>query len=110
MRSVSIFLIWLISIVFPVGHTQGGKKATSEGNNTSVTNDIHIKSKVIAADYTSLQECVESIKKETGSTLKIITDTPTQISGFLSNNAHFGCVEKVSEEKGSYVDGWYTVK
>ena len=110
MRSVSIFLIVFISIVFPLGHTQGGKKETSEGNNPSVANDIHIKSKVIAADYTSLQECLESIKKETGSTLKVITDTPTQISGFLSNNAHFGCVEKVSEEKGSYVDGWYTVK
>ena len=110
MRSVSIFLIVFISIVFLVAHTHGGKKEAFDGNTTSPKNGIHIKSKVIAADYRSLQECVESIRKDTGSTLKIITDTPSQISGFLSNNAHFGCVEKVSDEKGTYVDGWYTVK
>ena len=110
MRSVSSFLIVFVSIVFLTAITHGGKNKEATGNNSTVKNDIHIKSKVIAADYTSLQECVEAIKKDTGSTLKIITDTPSQVSGFLSNNSHFGCVEKVSAEKGTYVDGWYTVK
>ena len=110
MRSVSIFLILFISTVCIVGTAHGGKNKTYEGDKKAHKNDISINSKVIAADYTSLQDCVESIKKDTGSPLKIVTETPSQVSGFLSNNSHFGCVEKISDEKGTYVDGWYTVK
>lgn len=109
MKCVSIFFILFSSIVFLAGITHGGKNKPYEGDTKPANNDITIKSKVIAADYKSLQDCVESIKTETGSPLKIITETPSQISGFLSNNSHFGCVEKVSDEKGTYVDGWYTV-
>jgi len=110
MRSASIFPILLFSIVCFLDNAHGGKNKTYEGDKKSRNNDISIHSKVIAADYTSLQDCVESIKKDTGSPLKIITETPSQISGFLSNDSHFGCVEKDSDEKGTYVDGWYTVK
>ena len=110
MRSVLIILIQFISIVFFVGSIYGGKNETHKGHKKAPKNDISINSKVIAADYKSLQDCVESIKNNTGSPIKVITKTPSQISGFLPNGSHFGCVEKVSDEKGSYVDGWYTVK
>ncbi len=61
------------------------------------------------ANYKNLEDCINAIKKNTGSTLEIVIDQPTQITGFLSSGEHFGCVEKVSDEKGTYVDGWYTL-
>ena len=63
-----------------------------------------------AADYKNLEDCLEAIKKNTGSTFEIVTDQPSEITGFLSNGEHFGCFEKVTDEKGAYVYGWYTVE
>ena len=104
LRVVFAILISLIFILFLAGTVRGEK-------NKSSNKIISFNSAVIAAEFKTLQECVDAIEKEnTGSPLKIITNKPSQISGFLSNGEHFACIEKVSDAKGTFIDGWYTVK
>ncbi len=112
MKTVIAHLIFLISTVLLVSNIHGGKDRPYDGKNNQSTSPpvIGLKSNMIAADYKNLKDCMEDIKQATGSTLKIVTNQPSQISGFLSNGEHFGCVEKVTDEKGTYIDGWYTVK
>lgn len=61
-------------------------------------------------EFSSLSTCLSGIKKNTGLSLKIITDKPNEISGFLSNGEGFGCNKVSSGTKGTYVNGWYIVK
>lgn len=102
-KAVSAILISLIFILLLACTVRGEK-------NKSSNKIISINSTVIAAEFKTLQECLDAIKKNTGSPLKIITDKPSQVSGFLSNGEHFACVEKVTDSKGTFIDGWYTVK
>jgi hypothetical protein len=102
-RTVFAISISLIFIFFLAGTVCGEK-------NKSSNIIISINSTVVAAEFKTLQECLDTIKKNTGSPLKIITDKPSRTSGFLSNGQHFACMEKVTDAKGTFIDGWYTVK
>ena len=65
---------------------------------------------VMSAKFSSLDNCLSSIKKNTKSTLNVITDKPGDISGYLSNGEHFACQTKTTGTEGKYVEGWYTIK
>ncbi len=103
MRGVFVIFLVLFSISLIFGNSSGKETRTSPKH-------IKINSTIVAADYQTLGDCLAAIQESTGSTLNIITEKPSQISGFLSNGEQFACVEKVSDEKGTYVDGWYTLK
>jgi len=62
------------------------------------------------AEFRTLSGCIEGIKKNSGQSLKIITDTPSEVSGFLSNGQGFGCQKKTTGTKGTYYAGWFMVK
>ena len=103
MRGGLVTFLLLTSIVLIVSHSYG-----KEGKAPSKR--IKINATIVAADYKTLGECLETIQKNTGASLTVITEKPSQISGFLSNGGQFACVVKESEEKGNYIDGWYTVQ
>ena len=120
MRLVFTILLTFISIILLKGNIFGGdnrSKGVYEGDNRSYKGQPGIPSAILnynsntrVADYNNLENCLEAIKENTASNLEIITNQPSEITGFLSNGEHFGCVEKVTDEKGTYVHGWYTVK
>ncbi len=62
------------------------------------------------AKFYSMQTCLEKLQKETKSTLKIVTDKPTEVSGFLANGQPFGCEVKETGTQGTYIRGWFWVK
>ncbi|MDX9840568.1 MAG: hypothetical protein RBS95_03875 [Desulfobulbus sp.] len=59
------------------------------------------------AEFPSLQSCLFAIEKSSGQKLKIITDKPDEVSGFLANGKGFACQKKVTGTKGTYFEGWY---
>lgn len=61
------------------------------------------------ADFSTLGSCLEGIRRNSSSQLKIITDKPDLVSGQLSNGQAFGCEMKTSGTKGVYFEGWYMV-
>nr|AAK56383.1 hypothetical protein [bacterium] len=63
----------------------------------------------MSAEFRSLDDCLSGIKESSGKELKIITNEPEEVSGFLSNGKGFGCQEKRSGTKGTYFEGWYMV-
>jgi hypothetical protein len=65
---------------------------------------------VRGAEFPTLSRCLEGIKKNTGSSLEIYTDTPEKVSGVLSNGQTFSCEMKSTGTKGVYFEGWYMVK
>lgn len=65
---------------------------------------------VMSAKFKTLDSCLVAIKKNTNQELKIITNTPNEVSVFLANNKAFGCKKKVSGTDGVYFDGWFTLK
>jgi len=65
---------------------------------------------VMSAKFSSMDNCLSSIKRNTNSTLNVITDKPGNISGKLSNGEHFACQTKTTGTEGMYVEGWYTIK
>lgn len=65
---------------------------------------------VMNAEFRTLTACLEGIKRNSGSlSLKIVTDTPSEVSGFLENGKSFACEEVSSGTKGVYFKGWYFV-
>jgi hypothetical protein len=64
---------------------------------------------VMKAEFSSLQNCLAAIKKNTGQKLEIVTDKPNEVSGFLSNKKGFACEKKVTGTKGTYYEGWFMV-
>lgn len=62
------------------------------------------------AEFRTMAACLSGIKKSSGQQLKVVTDKPDEVSGFLSNGKGFGCQKKESGTKGTYVEGWYMVK
>ena len=101
-RKLLLVILSLIILGFVPGTIFGGEKKSTTKRKINNSN-------VVAARYETISECVELIKSNTGLSLKIITNSSTQISGFLSNGQHFACVQKETETKDSYIDGWYTV-
>ncbi len=62
------------------------------------------------AEFRTLQKWLDGIKKSSGQELRIITDTPSEVSGFLANRKAFACERTESGTKGVYYKGWYMVK
>ncbi|MCO1335941.1 hypothetical protein MO867_16530 [Microbulbifer sp. OS29] len=69
----------------------------------------HSKS-VMNAEFRTLKACLSAIEKNGGGPLKIITDKPKEVSGFLANGEGFACERKVTGSKGTYYHGWFMVK
>ena len=88
------FIISLIFILVPAVFASSKASATEAMN----------------AEFKTLGECLAGIKASSGKTLKIITDTPSEVSGFLSDGQGFACEKKVSGTKGVYYAGWYMVE
>lgn len=65
---------------------------------------------IMSAEFSSMDNCISGIKRNTGEELNVITDELGKISGKLSNGEHFTCETKSSGTKGIYVEGWFTVK
>ena len=65
---------------------------------------------VMNAEFRTLASCLQGIKKGSGQTLKIVTDTPSEVSGFLADGQGFACERTESGTKGTYFRGWYMVK
>ena len=64
---------------------------------------------VIGAEFGTLSECLSSIERNSGHSLRIVRDTPDIVSGNLSNGKTFACEIKRSGTKGTYYEGWYIV-
>jgi hypothetical protein len=65
---------------------------------------------VMSAEFSSMDSCLSSIKRNYGGKLNIISDELGEISGKLSNGEDFACKTKTSGTKGVYVEGWFTIK
>lgn len=68
------------------------------------------KTKVKNAEFPTLNKCLTGIEIDSGYALRIVTDKPGNVSGFLSNGQGFGCQIKRSGVKGIYYAGWYMYK
>ncbi len=64
---------------------------------------------VMSAQFRTLASCLSGIEKSSGQKLKIITDKPHEVSGFLTNGKGFACQRKESGTKGTYFEGWYMI-
>lgn len=62
------------------------------------------------AEFPTMSACLEGIKKNSKQSLQVVTDKPTEVSGFLSNGQGFACQKKESGTKGTYYHGWFMVK
>lgn len=67
-------------------------------------------SSVMSAEFRTMASCLEGIKRNTGSTLNVITDNPDKVSGTLSDGRTFACERKSTGTKGTYYEGWFVVK
>lgn len=66
-------------------------------------------SKTKAAEFVSLQKCLDSTAKAAKSSIaNIVTDTPSVVTGFLANGKQFGCELKSTGTKGVFYRGWFT--
>ena len=61
----------------------------------------------MSAEFYTMSECLEGIKRSSGFDLEVITDRPNEVSGFLSNGEGFGCKKKSTGTKGIYYEGWF---
>ena len=66
--------------------------------------------KTITGDFASMNICLSKTADISGAKLNVITDEPGNVSGKLSNGEHFGCKVKRTGTRGTYVEGFYTVK
>lgn len=62
------------------------------------------------ATFSSMKSCLAGIQRSSGQKLKIVTDKPNEVSGFLENGKGFGCQKKESGTEGVHYAGWYLVK
>jgi hypothetical protein len=67
-------------------------------------------SEVMQGEFSSMPQCLERLKISSGQELEVVTDKPDNVSGFLMNREHFGCIRKESGSRGVYYQGWYGVK
>lgn len=66
-------------------------------------------SEVMSAQFRTMAACLSGIEKSSGQKLKVVTDKPHEVSGFLSNGKGFACQKKETGTKGTYFEGWYMV-
>ncbi len=67
------------------------------------------KGEMMGAQFGTMAACLSGIETSSGQKLKIVTDKPHEVSGFLSNEKGFACQTKESGTKGTYFEGWYMV-
>jgi hypothetical protein len=68
------------------------------------------KTEIREAEFTSMSSCLAGLKKQTRLTpFKVFTDTPSKVTGHMSNSMTFACEVKNTGTKGRYVRGWYVV-
>lgn len=60
------------------------------------------------ADFPSMSACLTSIETHSGQALDVITDTPEQVSGRLSNDKFFSCTLRVTGTRGIFFEARYT--
>lgn len=74
---------------------------------TLITTTSYASNSMMSADFGSMNSCLKGIQKSSGQSLRIVTDTPTKVSGLLSNGNGFACEKKNSGSRGTYYTGWY---
>lgn len=63
------------------------------------------------AEFSSIQQCLKSIKRDTKLSLNIVIDQPDEVTGSLGNTDRtFACQVKETGSQGTFVKGWYTVE
>jgi len=64
-------------------------------------------SEVMGRNFSSISDCVSSMKRVSSGPVRITTDRSDQVTGALANGKTFSCEKKSSGTKGNYVEGWY---
>lgn len=63
------------------------------------------------AEFSSIQQCLKGIKKDTKLSLNIVIDKPNEVTGNLGNTGRtFACQVEETGSQGTFVKGWYTVE
>ncbi|WP_434278980.1 hypothetical protein [Acinetobacter sp. CE-15] len=63
---------------------------------------------VMSAEFTSMDNCLAAIQRNSGRQLDIVTDKLGDISGFLKDTKlGFQCKTEATGTKGVVVNGWY---
>ena len=66
---------------------------------------------VMSAEFSSMDDCLAAIQRNTGEKLDIVTDKFGEVSGFLEGTKlGFGCKAESTGTKGLIVSGWYQVE
>lgn len=66
---------------------------------------------ILGAKFKTIPECLDSISRKNGVKLRVITDKPNEVSGFLGDSyLGFYCGLKETGTEGIYIDGWYEKK
>ncbi|EME4829866.1 hypothetical protein ACV6K4_000095 [Acinetobacter baumannii] len=66
---------------------------------------------IMGKKFSSMDECLASIRMETQEVLDPLTDKPNHVSGFLGKSGlQFNCELKETATEGTYIDGWYQKK
>jgi len=64
---------------------------------------------IIGAEFATMASCLSGIKKHSKQSLKIMTDKPDNVSGFLANGKNFRCHKVVTGSGNAYYRGWYMI-
>ena len=65
----------------------------------------------IGGKFATIKGCLLILQEHSKSKINMIAiDTPTKVTGILSNGAPFGCVFRSTGTEGNYVEGWYSPK
>ncbi len=65
-------------------------------------------SQVMSAEFSSMDNCLSAIQRNSGKELEIVTDKLGDISGFLkATKLGFQCKTEATGTKGVVVNGWY---
>lgn len=65
---------------------------------------------MVGAEFKTLQECLDGIRRNSGAVLTVVSDTPDKVSGKFKDGRFFSCERVNSGTKGSYFEGWYTTR
>ena len=65
----------------------------------------------MSAEFSSMDNCLAAIQRNTGEKLDIVTDKFGEVPGFLEGTKlGFGCKAESTGTKGLIVSGWYQVE
>lgn len=63
---------------------------------------------VMGGKFSSMPQCLETIKNRSGQPLRPMTDTPEKVTGYLGDtNLNFYCGVKQTGTEGTYIEGWF---